>query len=133
MSGLYLKGREKFLRGEVAWLTDSIKVVLVPATYTANLTTHEFLSDIPLGSRVAISDELASKTTTDAWASTERIEWQSVDGQVCTGMVVFKDTGLITTSPLLAYLNDGVSNLPLDPTGVKVTFFPDPSTGLFRL
>lgn len=133
MSGLYVKGREKFLCGEIAWLTDSIRAVFVSATYTPNYTTHEFLSDVPLGSRVSISDELASKTATNAWASAERVEWQSVNGQVCTGMVLFKDTGLITTSPLIAHLNENVSNLPLDPTGTKVTFFPDPATGLFRL
>ena len=48
-------------------------------------------------------------------------------------MVVIKDTGLISTSPLLAYIDTGINNLPLDPPGVQVTLIIDPDTGLFRL
>ena len=49
MSGVYVKAREKFLRGEIAWQTDTIKAVLVDsADYTPNFDTDEFLSSIPV-------------------------------------------------------------------------------------
>ena len=133
MNGRYVKGREKFLCGEIAWLTDEFKVVFVTASYTPNFATHEFLSSVPAPTRVATSDALENKTATDGWAGVEKIVWQGFTGAVCTGMVVIKDTGLISTSPLLAYIDTGITNLPLDPTGTQVTFFPDPDAGLFRL
>ena len=42
-------------------------------------------------------------------------------------------TGDAATSPLLAYLDDSINNLPLEPNGAKVTYLPDSDTGLFRL
>lgn len=134
MSGLYSKGREKFLRGQIAWLTDDIKAVFVTAVYTPNFTTDEFLSDINVSQRVATSDSLASKTTTGGWAGASSVVWQGFTGAVCAGLVFIKDTGDPATSPLLAYINSGMTNLPLDPTGTKVTLLPDSgSGGFFRL
>ena len=134
MNGRYAKGREKFLCAEINWLTDEFKAVLVSAGYTPNLNTHEFLSSISAGSRVATSDAIADKTSTGGWAGANQIVWQAVPaGTTCTAMVIIKDTGLVSTSPLLAYIDTGVTNLPLDPSGAKVTFLIDPGTGLFRL
>lgn len=134
MSGLYGKGREKFLRGELAWQTDTIKAVFVTAAYTPNFTTDEFLGDINVAARVAVSDSLASKTTTGGWAGANEIVWQAFTGAACAAFVFIKDTGSAATSPLIAYINSGITNLPLDPANVKVTLLPDPdSDGFFRL
>ena len=133
MNGLYVKGREKFLRGEISWPDDDIKAVFLTSAYTPNFATHEFLSDINVAARVATSDPLASKTTADAWASAENIVWQGFTGAVCAAYVIIKDTGSASTSPLIAFIDTGVNNLPLDPTGTKVTLIPDPDTGFFRL
>lgn len=133
MSGRYDKGREKFLCGEIAWLTDDVRAVFVTSSYTPNFATHEFLSDIPAPTRVATSDPIEDKTVTGGWAGANQIVWQGFTGAVCTAFVVIKWTGLISTSPLLAYINDGITNLPLDPTNTKVTLILDPATGLFRL
>lgn len=134
MNGRYNKSREKFLRAQIDWATDEFKAVLVSAAYTPNLDTHEFLSDITAGKRIATSDAITDKTTTGGWAGTNAVVWQTVPaGTTCAAMVIIKDTGLISTSPLLAYLDTGITNLPLDPSGAKVTLIPDSSTGLFRL
>ncbi len=133
MNGRYTKGREKFLNGEIAWGTDEIKAVFVTSSYTPNFATHEFLSDVPAPARVATSDALDAKTSTDGWANAEQVVWQGFTGATCAAMVIIKWTGLISTSPLLAYIDSGIVNLPLDPPGVKVTLIPDPDTGLFRL
>ncbi len=45
-NALYQKGREKFLKGEIAWLTDNIKAALVLPTYVPDTTTHEYFSSI---------------------------------------------------------------------------------------
>ena len=133
MNGRYDKGREKFLRAEIDWLTDTFKAVLVSASYTPNLATHEFLSDISAGARVATSDAIGNKTVTAGWAGTDQVVWQAVSGAPCAAIVVIKDTGLVGTSPLLAYIDTGITNIPLGPTGEKVTFIIHPGTGLFRL
>lgn len=133
MSGLYSKARERFLGTDMSWLDDTIRGVLTTDAYTPDLDTDEYLADIPLAARAAVSEELASKTATNGWASAERIEWLTVTGAVRTALVLFVDTGDASTSPLLAVIDSNVTNLPLDPTGAKVTFLPDADTGLFRL
>lgn len=133
MNGRYAKGREKLLCGEIAWLTDDIKAVFVTSSYTPNFATHEFLSDVPAPTRVATSDALSGKTATGGWAGGDQLVWQDFTGVTCVAFVVLKWTGLISTSPLLAYIDTGITNLPLDPPGSKVTLIIDPDTGLFRL
>lgn len=133
MSGIYNKGREAFLRGQIAWLTDDIKAILVAGAYTPNFTTDQYLSDISAPAQVAVSNSLSSKTVTNGWAGCENIVWDTASNGVCVGMVIVQDTGVAATSHLLAYLNSGITNFPLDTNGAKVTFFPDPGTGLFRI
>ena len=134
-NGLYSKGREKFLCAQIDWLNDDIKAVLVDAAdYTVNLTTHEFLSDIPLIGRTGISDSLANKTVTNGWAGTSGITFQNPTGDVSEAIVIFKDTGDAATSPLIAYLDSNVQNLPLFINGAKVTvIFNEGVLGIFQI
>lgn len=133
MSGLYAKGREAFLLGEIAWLTDTIKAVLVTSGYTPNFALHQYLSDITNTAQIAVSDALSGKTATHGWASATNIVWESPSNGTATAFVVIQDTGSAATSLLLAYLDSGITNFPLQTNGAKVTFIPDPATGIFRL
>lgn len=133
MSGVYGAALEKFLCGDLSWRDGTIKAVLVTAAYVPDFDADEFLADIAPAARVAISNELEDKTTTGGWASAQQIVWDTVNGAECTAIVFIYDTGDVATSPLMAYLNENVTNLPLTPNGAKVTFFSDPDTGLFRL
>ncbi len=64
MSALYNHGREAFLRGEIAWHTDAIMAQLIDTdSYTVNLASDEFLSDVPVGARIGSAVELTGKTT----------------------------------------------------------------------
>jgi hypothetical protein len=133
-NSLYDKGRQKFLEGGIAWLTDTIKAVLVDAAdYTVNLATHEFLSDIPSGARVATSNALASKTSTAGVAGSGTITFPTATGDISEAIVFYKDTGSAATSPLIAYI-DTATGLPIAPNGNDITVTPDPGTvKLFRL
>lgn len=133
MSDLYGLAREKFLRGEIEWLNDDIRALMVSAAYTPNFITDEFVSAISAGARSEASDLLTDKTAVNGWAGSGNIIWETVTGAVRVALVLFKDTGNVGTSPLIAYLDEGITNLPLDPTGTRVTFLPDPDSGLFRL
>jgi hypothetical protein len=55
-NGLYDAARESFLNADIDWSVDDIRAILVDTgTYTVNLTTHNFLDDIPAGARIAVS------------------------------------------------------------------------------
>lgn len=64
-NALYDKGRQRFLEGQFNWLTDTIKVLMVDTgAYTANLASHEFLSDVASSARITTPVTLTGKTTT---------------------------------------------------------------------
>jgi len=118
-NALYGKGREKFLTGDIAWDTDNIKVSLVDTgTYTVVIDTHEFYSD--LSGVVADSGNLASKTVTLGVADADDVTFGSVTGATVEAVVIWKDTGTASTSPLIAYI-DTATNLPVTPNGGDIT------------
>lgn len=120
-NALYDKARERFLRGQLDWLTDTIKVVLVDTgNYSVNLAAHEFLSDIPSAARVAISGALTGKTATGGVADADDVTIAAVSGPTVEALVIFKDTGNPSTSPLIAWI-DTASGLPFTPNGGDVT------------
>ena len=116
-NALYDKGRQKFLEGGIAWLTDTIKAVLVDTNdYTVNLATHEFLSDILAPARVATSPAFTTKTSTAGVADAADITWTAVTGDPSEALVFYKDTGSAATSALIAYI-DTATGLPVTPNG----------------
>lgn len=131
-NALYANGRESFLKGEISWSADNIKAVLVDtATYTVNLSTDQFLSDIPSGERVSTSANLASKTTTAGTADAADVTFSTVTGDQSEALVVYQDTGVEGTSRLIAYI-DTASGLPVTPNGGDISVQWDAS-GIFTL
>jgi hypothetical protein len=133
-NALYAKGREKFLRGEIAWQTDTIKAVLVDAAdYTLSLGSHEFLSDIPSGGRVATTAAFGSKTTTDGVADAADPTFTGATGDQSEYIVIYKDTGSAATSPLIGLI-DTATGLPVLPnTGDIAVVFDNGSNKIFKL
>lgn len=119
-NALYDLGRQAFLEGSIAYLTDNIKAVLVSSGYTPATATHQFLSDIPGGSRVATSGNLASKTSSAGVANAASVTFSAVTGAQCLYLVLYKDTGTATTSPLIAIF-DTATGLPVTPSGGDIT------------
>lgn len=106
-SGLYDKGREGFLDSSIDFDTDTIKAVLTTAAYTVDLAAHDFLNDV--APQVGTPQTLASKTVTAGVADAADITFPSVaGGSTCTALILYKDTGVATTSRLIAYI-DGFS------------------------
>lgn len=133
-NALYGKGREKFLRGEISWNTHDIKAVLVDvADYTVAIDTHEFLSDIPSGARVATSANLTGKTTTLGVADAADFAFTAVTGDPSEAIVFYRDTGTAGTSTLIAYI-DTATGLPVTPNGGDINIVLDNgSNKLFKL
>ena len=120
-NALYGLAKKKFLDGDIDLLVDDIKVTLVDgADYTANLSTDEFYDDIPAGARVATSGNLASKTTTLGVFDAADVTFSAVTGDPSEILVIWKDTGVEATSPLIAYI-DTATGLPVTPNGGDIT------------
>jgi hypothetical protein len=114
---IYDLGRESFLKGEISWDADNIVTVLVDlADYTANVATDQFITSVPAGARVAVSGNLASKTTTDGSADAADVTFSSVTGDISEALVIYQNTGVEGTSRLIAYI-DTATGLPVTPNG----------------
>ena len=114
---LYDKGRQAFLEGGIAYLTNNIKAVLVDAgAYTVNAATHQYLSDIASGARIATSANMASKTSTAGVADAADVVFTAVTGVQSEAVVLYVDTGTATTSQLICYI-DTATGLPVTPNG----------------
>jgi len=137
-SSQYTHGLIKIIDGTIDLLADNLQLVLVDtAGYTANLDTDEYLSDINATYRIATSPNLSSKTITiDTTPSPDQVMFDAADGTFTSvtgasteAVVLFKDTGSASTSPLIAYY-DGAS-VQLTPNGNNVNFTIS-SSGLLR-
>lgn len=124
-NALYDSARQKFLEGDIHWLTDDIRVILIDtADYTVNISTHDFLDDIPAPARVAVSGALSGKTSTAGVADAGDVTWTSVTGDQSEALVLYKHTGTESTSPLIAYI-DTATGLPITPSGGNITWTID--------
>jgi hypothetical protein len=133
-NAIYDRGRESFLKGELNWLSDNIKVVLVDAAdYTVSLSTHQFLSDIPSAARVATSSNLSTKTATAGVADADDTIFIGATGDMSEALVIYQDTGTATSSRLIAYI-DTATGLPIQPnTGDITVVWSNGSDRIFRL
>lgn len=133
-NALFDKARQRFLEGQFNWNTDTIKAVLVDTgTYTVNLSAHEFLSDVSAGSRIATSGAFTGKATTGGAADANDVTFTSVTGASIEAIVLYKDTGTDSTSPLIAFI-DTATGLPITPNGgdIIVTWDNGPNK-IFKL
>jgi hypothetical protein len=132
MSALYDLGRQRFLEGTILWLSQDIRVALIDTgTYTVNLATHEFYSD--LSGVVATSGLFSGKNSTTGVADAADITIAAVSGSSVEALVIYKDTGVVSTSPLIAYINAG-TGLPFTPNGGDVLIsWDNGSSKIFKL
>lgn len=133
-NALYDTGRNAFLLGDVDWLTDNIKAVLVDsADYTVNLATDQFLSEIAAGARVATSANLTGKTAVAGVADAADVTLTGVAGDQSEAIVLYKDTGTPATSQLIAYI-DTATGLPVQPnTGDISVIWDNGVNKIFKL
>ena len=114
---LYDKARERFLRGQINWDTDTMKVNLVDKNvYTPNFTTHEYLSDVSGSAIVAAGVTLTDKASTAGAADANDVTFTAVSGAESEALIIYKDTGDPATSPLIALI-DSATGLPITPNG----------------
>ena len=123
-NALYGKGKEKLLSASINLSSDTIKAAIVSSSYTANLSTHEFYSDIS-ATVLNTPQTLGSKTITLGVFDAADITFTAVtSGSTAKAIVIYKDTGVAGTSPLLAYI-DTITGFPLATNGGDITIVWD--------
>jgi hypothetical protein len=133
-TALYDAGRGHFATGDIDWVNDDIRAVLVDADYTVNLATDNALDDIPAGGRLATSGALTTSQSNGICDVTD-FQFNSVaGGGTAIAVVYFKYvTGDETVSWLIAYV-DNSTGLPLSTNGNNVLVTIDNgSNKLFKL
>lgn len=130
----YTFANQQFLTGQLNWLADTFKVLLVDTTnYTFVKNVDEHLADIPAIAQIATSSALTGKTATGGVAQADDVMINAVTGPVIRAIVIFHDTGDPTTSELVCYLDTGIG-LPWNPQGGNVVIHWDRGpNGIFKL
>jgi hypothetical protein len=126
-NALYTKGKEKMLSAQINFPSDTLKVALVLNTYPQNLTTNEFYTSISTYV-IGTPQTLTSPTVTAGVFDAADVTFTAVTaGSTCEGVVIYKDTGVAGTSPLIAYI-DTITGFPLATNGGDITVQWDAGT-----
>jgi hypothetical protein len=134
-NALYDKGREAFLSGSINWSSDTIKCYLIDTgAYTPNLSTDQFLSDVPSGARIGTAQTLASKTVTAGVADAADISFTGLtSAPSLEALLIYKDTGTASTSPLICLI-DTATGLPVSAGATQVDVaWDNGSNRIFKL
>jgi hypothetical protein len=103
---------------------DTIKVALIDhGTDTPNVTTDDFYNDISAGLVGSLSSALTTKTVGSVAAGVfdaDNVTFTAVTGNSVESVNVLKDTGVGSTSDLIAYFDTG-TGLPVTPNGGDIT------------
>ncbi len=117
-SALYPIGKKAVLDAGVNFDTDTIKAVLIDTgTYTYS-AAHDFYND--LSGVVGTAQTIANTTTTAGTFDGDNVTYTAVSGATVEAIVLFKDTGNVATSALIAYIDSG-TGLPVTPNGGDIT------------
>ena len=114
---LYDAARQRYLEGQLNWMTDTVKCILVSTSgYAVQTGTHQYLSDISTSAIIGTAVTLTGKSTTGGAADAADCTFVSVSGATIGAIILYVDTGTAGTSPLLAYI-DTATGLPITPNG----------------
>lgn len=132
-NALYGKGKEKLLSGSINLSSDTIKVALMSSAYSPNLSTDEFYSGIS-ANVLGTPQTLSSKTITLGVFNAANPTFPAVtSGSTASRLVIYKDTGLASSSPLLAMI-DTLTGFPLATNGGDITVdWDDGASKIFAL
>ena len=134
-SQLYLYARELFATAQLDWRSGVVRAVLLPAAYVPDFT-DQYLSDIPVGSRIAVSNEIELRTALDGVCYGTAAKFPLLfDNRAVSQAVIYRDTGTAENSILIAYLGDeDLVNEPFVPVGFDYYIYPNMvEGGFFRL
>jgi len=144
---LYNIGRQLFLEAQINWKSDTIMCALVdtsPGTGYTFSPAHGYWSVIAglgTGAYPGVPKRLVRLVggpdldTTDGAADADDVTFVAVpsSANAIEAIIIFKDTGVAGTSPLIAYI-DTATGLPITPNGGDIIVTWDNGVNkIFRL
>jgi hypothetical protein len=111
--------------------TDTIRVALVSAAYTPS-AAHQFLSSVT--GVVGTAQQITSPTVSGGAFDGADVTFTAVTGAQVVGLVIYKDTGVAGTSPLVAFIDQVAAGLPVTPNGGDISIqWDNGANRIFRL
>jgi len=131
-NALYPKWKEQLLQftANNNLSAGTVKVALVTAGYTYS-SANQFYSSVS-ASVVGTPQTIGGKTFTNGVFDGNDVIFTAVTGSQVVSLVLYIDTGSAATSPLVAFIDTGVTNLPVTPNGGDITITWNAS-GIFAL
>lgn len=133
-NAIYPKYKEALLTGgaNTNMSSGTVKVALVDLNDYTYSAAHDFLDDLPGGSRVGTDQTLGSKTFTNGNFDAADATFPAVTGDQCEALIIYIDTGSPATSRLVAYIDTGITGMPVIPNGGDINIVWD-AAGIFTL
>ena len=131
-NALYVKWKEQLLQftANNNLSAGTVKVALVTAGYTYT-SSDQFYSSVS-ASVVGTPQTLGTKTFANGVFDGADVNFTAVTGSQVVSLVLYIDTGSAATSPLVAFIDTGVTNLPVTPNGGDIAITWNAS-GIFAL
>lgn len=96
----------------------TVKVSLIDTgTYTYN-SAHDFYDDV--SGVVGTPQTINNTTVTNGLFDGDDVTFSALSGASVEALIIWIDTGAAATSRLVAYIDTGVTGLPLTPSGTDV-------------
>lgn len=125
-----MKGTSNNLLNSSEGATGVYCALVDTGTYTYS-AAHQFYSS--LSGIVGTDQEILTKTQTNGTFDGTDLTYTSVSGATVEALVLYrKNAGASTTWPLIAYIDTGVTGLPVTPNGGNITITWNAS-GIFTL
>lgn len=111
--------------------TGTVNVALIDTgTYTYS-AAHQFWTSAS-GSAVGTPQVIGTKTFTNGVFDGADVTFTAVTGNSAEALIIYIDTGTAATSPLVAFIDTGVTGLPVTPNGGNINVVWNAS-GIFAL
>lgn len=136
-NAIYDKFKQELMKANADYELDSAEgatgvfcALVDTGTYTFS-QTHQYYSS--LSGVVGTDQEILTKTQADGVFDGTNLTYTAVTGASVEALVLYrKNAGANTTWPLIAYIDTGVTGLPVTPNGGDITVTWNAS-GIFKL
>lgn len=131
-NAIYSKYKEALLDGatNIDVNDGTVKVALIDTgAYTYN-SAHDFYDDV--SGVVGTPQTIANTTVTNGLFDGDNVTFTAVSGNSVEALIIYIDTGSAATSRLVAYIDTGVTGLPVTPNGGDISITWNGS-GIFQL
>lgn len=131
-NAIYPKYKEALLDGlaNIDVNDGTVKVALIDTgTYTYS-TAHDFYDDVT--GVVGTPQTIANTTVTNGTFDGDNVTFTAVTGNSVEALIIYIDTGSAATSRLVAFIDTGVTGLPVTPNGGDISITWNAS-GIFAL